>query len=192
MVLINLQGVCGMVEELIENKIYIVLSQTGTVLSRILKLLTKAEYNHVSIGLTKDLTNMYSFGRKNPYNPFWGGFVLESKNFGTFKRFTNTKILVISLDINSQKHKDINDQLNNMLLNNKFRYNYLGLCLAIFKINIKRKNYFYCSEFIKEILVKYDIDGKEAIENIDIPKPIDFLKIPNTDTVYIGKLKNYN
>ncbi len=181
-----------MVEESAENKIYIVISQTGTILSRLLKLITKAEYNHVSIGLTKDLQYMYSFGRKNPYNPFWGGFVLESKNFGTFKRFSNTKIQVISVGINPQRYQELNNRLKYMLLNNnEFRYNYLGLYLAIFKINFKRKNRFYCSEFIKEILLEYDIDGKESIENIDIPKPIDFLKIPNTDTVYIGKLKDY-
>ena len=34
------------------RKVYIVLSQTGTVLSRILKLYTRAPYNHSSIALT--------------------------------------------------------------------------------------------------------------------------------------------
>ena len=31
---------------------------------------------------------MYSFGRKNAYNPFFGGMVKESVDTGTFKRFT--------------------------------------------------------------------------------------------------------
>ena len=52
------------------RKVYIVLSQTGTVLSRILKLYTRSPYNHSSIALTEDLEVMYSFGRLNPYNPF--------------------------------------------------------------------------------------------------------------------------
>ena len=72
-----------------QNKqLYIVISQTGTLLSRILKQITGAEYNHASISLSRDLERMYSFGRRNPYNPFWGGFVIESPRTGTFKRRT--------------------------------------------------------------------------------------------------------
>ena len=43
------------------KQVYIVISQTGTVLSRILKLITGAEYNHASISLADDLSVMYSF-----------------------------------------------------------------------------------------------------------------------------------
>ena len=68
------------------KEIYIVLTHTGTVLSRIIKDYTQDEFSHVSISLDKELKEMYSFGRLNPYNPFWGGFVQEGINFGTFKR----------------------------------------------------------------------------------------------------------
>ena len=70
--------------------IYIVVTQTGTVLSRILKIVTKAEYNHVSISLDPSLDQMYSFGRKNAYNPIWGGMVQECPKWGTFKRISGT------------------------------------------------------------------------------------------------------
>lgn len=44
-----------------QNKqLYIVISQTGTLLSRILKQITGAEYNHASISLSRDLERMYS------------------------------------------------------------------------------------------------------------------------------------
>ena len=65
------------------KKIYIVISQTGTILSRILKALTKNPYNHSSVALREDLHVLWSFGRRHPYNPFWGGFVKESPFFGT-------------------------------------------------------------------------------------------------------------
>ena len=41
-----------------EQHVYIVISQTGTLLSRLLKLVTKAEYNHASISLVPDLNTM--------------------------------------------------------------------------------------------------------------------------------------
>jgi len=59
------------------KKIYIVISQTGTILSKIIKLVTKKEYNHASLSMEGSLEKMYSFGRKDPYNPFIGVFVIE-------------------------------------------------------------------------------------------------------------------
>ena len=81
------------------QQIYIVLSQTGTILSRILHLITKKEYNHSSISMNRELTQMYSFGRRNPYNPISAGFVRESPHFGTFKRFSETNVAVLSLTV---------------------------------------------------------------------------------------------
>ena len=74
------------------KKVYIVLAHTGTILSRIIKIVTGAEYTHASIALDEDLDKMYSFGRKYSYIAFIGGFVKEGSNIGTFKRFYNTEI----------------------------------------------------------------------------------------------------
>ena len=89
------------------KKIYIVLSQTGTMFSKALKFFTRAEYNHASISLTPTLETMYSFGRINPNNPFVGGFVEEGKDIGTFKRFTKTKALVLEVSVNEEKYNSI-------------------------------------------------------------------------------------
>ena len=53
-----------------DRKIYIVLSQSGSMVSFILKLITKTPYNHVSISIEDDCKPMYSFGRKYAYFPF--------------------------------------------------------------------------------------------------------------------------
>ena len=179
-----------MVAENTKRNIYIVISQTGTVLSRILKLITGAEYNHVSIGLNDDLHLMYSFGRKNPYNPFYGGFVLESPDFGTFKRFSNTKVKILEIEIDEDKYNAITKQIEYMVENNKqYGYNYIGLCMAWFKIVLKFQKRYYCSEFVKEILVKYSVEGNDILG--EIPQPIHFLDLPNTNLIYTGKLKDY-
>ena len=84
------------------KQIFIVISQTGTVLSRILKRITGAEYNHASLSLSSDLKKMYSFGRRHPYNPFWGGFVIESPHAGTFRRFSNTTAVILAVEITEE------------------------------------------------------------------------------------------
>ena len=87
------------------KKIYIILSFTGTALSRVIKLTTRAEFAHVSIALDKDLNQMYSFGRLNPYNPFVGGFVEESLCRYLFSK-KNTKARVYKIAVDEKTFDD--------------------------------------------------------------------------------------
>lgn len=87
-----------------DHYVYVVITQTGTVLSRILKLFTGAKYNHASVSFDDSMKTMYSFGRRNPYNPFWGGLVRESPEYGTFKRFHETEALIIALPIDEERY----------------------------------------------------------------------------------------
>ena len=170
--------------------VYIVISQTGTILSRIIKVLTRKEYNHASISLRDDLSIMYSFGRKNPYNPFLGRFVIESPNFGTFKRFANTKILVLRVYMGEEEYQRLSSLLSSMFENPKdYKYNYLGLYCAAIKVCHKSPNRYYCSEFVKELLVRSRVNGAEELENI--VHPMSFIGLPNSLAVYSGKLKDY-
>ena len=131
------------------RQLYIVISQTGTLLSRILKQITGAEYNHASISLSRDLERMYSFGRRHPYNPFWGGFVIESPRTGTFKCFSETKVLVLSVSVTEEQHAELKVMLDVMWKRKrKYSYNYIGLCLAYFDVVWKQVGCYYCSEFV--------------------------------------------
>lgn len=171
------------------RQLYIVISQTGTLLSRLLKLITGAEYNHASLSVSADLEQMYSFGRLHPYNPFWGGFVMESPHKGTFKRFDNTKVVVIAVEINEERYIEICNYLQWMYLEKeKYHYNYLGLFLAAFHIKYAKSNCYYCSEFVKDILTKGKINGTDCL--LAIVQPIHFLQIPHKE-IYCGILKEY-
>ena len=171
------------------TKIYVVLSQTGTMLSKIIKKRTKAEYCHSSLSLVPDLSEMYSFGRKFPRNAFWGTFVKESPNYGTFKRFKKTVVRVLEIDVGEEKYAEIYDFVMNMWKNKKeYHYNYLGLYLAAFKIPRKKKNCFYCSEFVAYVLSECGVVEKDFFK--PIIEPIHFLEIPHTE-IYRGNLQEF-
>lgn len=173
------------------KNIYIVITQTGTILSKILKFITKADYNHVSVSVDSTLNKMYSFGRKNPYYPFWGGYVEESINKGTFKRFSNTDALVLSIQIEEKKYNELNTYLSSMYKNkNKYKYNYIGLLLAGIHIKHTSNNKYYCSEFVKDTLIHFEIATEKDFE--PIVKPIDFINLKNAISIYQGKLKMFN
>ncbi len=171
------------------KKIYIVLTYTGTALSRIIKLYTKKEYSHVSISLDKKLTKMYSFGRLNPYNPFIGGLVQESPKFGTFKRFKNTESKIFSIDVTDSEYYFIKKTIKNMYSNKEnYTFNVLGLAAVLINKKISRENSFYCAEFVKYVLERSNL-------NVDLPnivKPEDFRKLEGLSEIYTGKLNQYN
>ena len=68
--------------------IYIVLTDTGTLLSKAIGMYTRTDLNHASIAFDEQLTEMYSFGRKQRHNPFIGGFVKENAADGIFRDAT--------------------------------------------------------------------------------------------------------
>lgn len=170
------------------RKVYIVLSYTGTLLSRLIKIYTRKEYSHVSISLDEQLNSMYSFGRINAYVPFIGGFVQESPNFGTFKRFKNTKTKIFSMEVNDndyEKMKEIINDFNNNKSNYKF--NILGLVAVMAHVHLKRENSYYCAEFVKHV---FDSSGVE-LDLPDVVKPDDFQNIRDLNVIYTGKLQEY-
>ena len=173
------------------KKIYIVITQTGTLLSRVLKLISGAEYNHASISLAADLRTMYSFGRLNPYNPFWGGFVEESPQTGTFLRFSETRAMVLSVSVSPEQYDAIRDQLIRMMHQRRlYRYNYIALGMAALGICYTKEDCFYCSEFVREMLEEGRVSGCEQLDSI--VHPMHFLELPDAHLIYRGRLREYS
>ena len=169
------------------KKIYIILTYTGTILSKIVKIYTRREYSHVSISLNEDLTKMYSFGRINPYNPFNGGFVHEEIDKGTFKRFKKTKTKIYSLEISEEKYEKLESIIEQMKAKkNLYKFNVIGLLGILLNVKIKREKYFYCAEF-----VKYVLEQSQVLELPDLVKPEDFEKVSGISEIYRGVLREY-
>ena len=171
------------------KKIYIILTNSGTILSRVIKLYTRKEYTHVSISLDKRLRKMYSFGRLNPYNPFIGGFVHESKNHGTFKRFVNTTTCIYSIEVEDEQYDKIKQAIKEVKKQRrKYKFNILGLFAVALHLKIKTKDSFYCAEFVKEVLQRANMAS--GLPNII--KPEDFKYLENMNIEYKGMLRDYN
>ena len=125
------------------KKIYIVLTHTGTILSKIIKYWTKDEFSHVSIALDEDLKEMYSFGRLHPYNPIIGGFVHEKINKGTFKRFYKTKASIYSVEVEDNQFNNLKNIIYRIRDNKKqYKFNKIGLLAIGFKKEIKKQKLF--------------------------------------------------
>lgn len=141
-----------------DQYIYLVFSKTGTILSQVLKFFSKTKYVHTSISLDSDFTQMFSFGRKNPYNPFSGGFVIESLYEGVYERFPLCECHIVKVPVTDEQLKVLKKELNSFLLRkNTYKYNFLGLFGILLNRPIKRSNHYFCSQFISELLIKSGI-----------------------------------
>ena len=170
------------------KKVYIILTHTGTIVSRIIKCYTGHEFSHVSISLDEELTKMYSFGRLNPYNTFIGGFVNEKIDSGTFKRFKKTKAAVYSLVVTDEQYEKMEQAvLKVQEEKDKYTFNILGLVYAAFNKKRDKEYCFYCAEFVKYVLEYGEID-------LGLPKVIKpeyFKDLPELKLIYKGYLRIY-
>lgn len=168
------------------KKIYIILTHTGTTLSKIIKSYTKDEFSHVSIALDVELKEMYSFGRLHPSNPFFAGFVHEHVNEGTFKRFYNTRAKVYSLEVTQEQYQKVRENIEK-IGQEKYSFNILGLIAVGFHKKIKKEHSFYCAEFVKYVMEQAGIETSLP----ELIKPEDFKKIQGMQEIYNGFFRTY-
>jgi hypothetical protein len=170
-----------------ETKIYILLTDTGTLFTKLIKLYTKKPYNHASISFDSELSEVYSFGRKTARNPFIGGFVKEDVDKGLFKE---ANCVVYALKVNEVQLQKMNCYIKEIeAQKGEYRYNLLGLLGFLFNKPIQRKKAFFCSQFVATVLKECNIIdfGKSP----SLVAPNDLQKVSKCQLVYEGELKAY-
>ena len=173
-----------------DKYIYILLTDTGTWFSRLVKFYTKAPYNHASISLDDNLEELYSFGRKVYYNPLSAGFVKEALNQGVYYYKKNTKCILYKIAISQQQYEEILRKLDEFKCFPKhYRYNLLGVMGIALGKRIIRENAFTCSQFVASVLATSGIYAFEKYTELITPE--DIAKIPQLQFIYEGKLSDY-
>lgn len=171
-----------------EAYIYIVLSKTGTWLSRSIGYVTKSSYTHVSLSFDNKFDNMYSFARKNPNNPFNAGLTVENINNVVYSNPYCT-CLIYKIPVTLKQLDLLKSELDTYLDSaNLYKYNFLGLFAVLFNKPLKRKNHYFCSQFISILLSKSTIWYSPKCP--ELTKPSDLIEIPNAIIYYEGFINN--
>lgn len=166
--------------------IYIVLTETDSVLSRAIKTFTNDPFNHISIAFDAQLNEMYSFGRKEENNPWIGGFVQESRYSSLLQ---NANCAIFSYTVTEKQYRLLRMQINYFKKYGKnYRYNFLGLLFVLCRIRIKRKHAYFCSQFIEELFRKAKIETNLCPYFV---RPIEFIELPRSQVLYIGNFSQY-
>lgn len=156
-------------------------------LSRSIGVYTKNQYNHVSIGFDQELTEVYSFGRKQIHNPLVGGVVSGDMSSGLF---TDAKCQVYRMAVTSEEYYQMKALLQDFEgRRQELKYNFLGLIFLSWGFEIDRPNHYFCSEFAATIL--------QNSTNITLPKKVTFMtpqdmtSLPEMALIYEGAIASY-
>lgn len=167
--------------------IYIILTRTDTMISKLIHLLKEDEFTHAAISLDENFNNMYSFSRKNTNNPFIGIFKKEDLNKGVYKRCKTLPGVIVRLNVSEEQYNKAKTILHQFIYNSDYyKYNYKGLFYSLFNKEYCCDNRFLCSEFVYYIL------SESGIIDFKIPRslvrPQDLLNVKG-DIIYRGDLK---
>ena len=173
-----------------KKSVYILLTRTETVPSRVIHFFKIMPYVHVSIALDEELDELYSFARKKIRNPFRCGFIDEDINSGIFARDTETKCQVLRLKLTERQYQDVKRSIEVFKSDReKYKYNFLGVFLIYFHISFERKYKYFCSEFVDKVLKMSGIDLFDKSSGRVIPD--DFRKCDKLEKTFEGKLTSY-
>lgn len=172
------------------KRIFILLSQTNTVLARSIRKCTGTEFSHTSLVLDNDFVDMFSFTRKYPNNPFVGRFRQESFSTGVYSQSMDCLSQVYTTLIPDEQYEKLWHKVNYFLNSKKeFKFNNIGLFACWFKIIFPRKYKRVCSQFVAECL-DFACPQIKMPKHFWIMQPEDFKFVEGVDLFFRGKMKD--
>ncbi|OME91306.1 MULTISPECIES: hypothetical protein [Paenibacillus] len=173
-----------------DRSVFILLTNTGTLFTKVIQGYTRAPYNHASISFNRELSELYSFGRKNPNNPLNGGFVKEDLKTGTFSKYPNTTCVIYELQVSERDIAKMKRVLQAFIRKDKkYFYNILGVLGIALKEPIEFSNSYFCSQFVAEILQRSGVRLWHKLPALVTPD--DFRQSERLQLIYEGKLSEY-
>lgn len=174
-----------------KKKLYILLTDTGTWFTRMIKAYTKEPFNHASLAFDEELRDVYSFGRKYESNPFRGGFVKENMTSPLFwdeKR--NTTCAVYECEVGKAAYERIRRTVERMERSEgEYKYNGIGLLGVVLRLKISRRRAYFCSQFVAAMFQAggISLSGKCP----ELTTPGDLGRAECAKLVYTGGLRHY-
>lgn len=171
------------------KQVYVLLSKTGTVCSRVIHGLTGGTYTHASIALTADTDHFYSYARRVLNNPLRAGLVTENIHTFVFARYPESPCALYSIELSDEAYEKVKRRIDYYMQNYpRAKYNFIGAIALRMGIRIRREFRLVCSQFVALMLLESN--------EVKLPKdpymmlPCDFQSINNIKKIYSGRLKD--
>ena len=154
--------------------VYIMLVHSGTTVSNVIKAVSHSEFSHAAISFDSSMDEMYSFARKDPRNPFIGGFRFESIGKGFYDQ-KEIPYAVYMVPCTESQIKKMKKRLLFFEKNaTKFKFDFTGLIKNYLGIVDNPEYRWFCSRFVADILNAGAPKNKPYVEEPSLQDPDDF------------------
>jgi len=169
------------------KSVYLLLTRSGTVLSRLIRMFTGDEFTHVAITADETLRELYSFSRKYSRLPLPAGFTCESVYGGYISRHPFMKCALYELTVSEETYSRICGRITVMnRAPGAYRYSLLGVLFCAFGREYTRRRYYFCSQFVGELLNR---SGALCLPKAaGLMHPDDYRTIPELTRLYGGDI----
>ena len=173
------------------KQVYVLVSKTATVTSKIVHTFTHGTYTHASLAITPETDKFYSYARRRLYNFLVGGIINENIHAFVFARFPECNCALFEIDVTDEDYDRIKAQIDFCLDNyDKATYSFLGAALMRFGIPYRKELNFTCSQFVAVCLSR--AGGIKLPKDPWLMYPHDFPNIEGIRKIYDGKIKDCN
>ena len=170
--------------------IYILLTRTTTILSRVVHLITADDYTHVSLSFNENLRPLYSSSRKNGRTLFPAGPCRERLNIGYWKAHRDVPCAVYRLEVSEEVYEKAKREVEKIMISSdEYHFNIIGFVLCKLNIAYNRKRNYFCSQFVSEILSKSN--AIELPKEVSLMKPSDYMELPELVCCFKGYLNEF-
>lgn len=167
--------------------IYILLTKSTTLLSRIVGLVTSDTYTHASIAFDGEFQTVYSSSRKNGRTLFPAGPCQENFQRGYYKKHPQIPCAVYELQVSDEAYEQAKKEVEQIMeQSDQYHFNIVGLLLCQLNIPYHRKHYFFCSQFVGEIL--HRSHALTLPKDTSLMKPCDYMRLPELLCCFRGYL----
>lgn len=165
--------------------IYIMLTRTNTVYSRLIHAMTGDAYTHVSLGLGYGAEELYSFSRKRAHLPLPSPIVREDVPGSYLSRHPHTRCALYRIQVSPSTRERVRRLVGEMYANReRYHYSLIGAVLCRLDIAHERAEHYFCSQFVAEVLGK--CGAVKLPKNASLMRPADFASLPELERIYSG------
>ncbi len=173
------------------KSLYIFLTRTGSMVSKIVHFFTNDTYTHSAIAFDPEFNEIYSSARKDGIKMFPAGPCRESLNRGFYTRVGKTPCAVYELVVSDEVYDRAKAVVAWFMEHQEeFKFSALGIIACKFGIAWQRKNKYFCSQFVAEILRR---SGAAELPKTDcLMRPSDYMTLPSVIKIFEGDIGQVN
>lgn len=173
-----------------KKTIYVLLTRSGTWVSKIIHWTTADAYTHASIAFDESLQPLYSFSRRFVNLPLPAGLQTEPLDKGFYKKYEAIPCALYELQVEDHVYEAVRQEVTLMMADApRYRFNLLGLLLCRLNIPFHRAHHFFCSEFVSEVLHRGH--ALKLPKDTSLMRPNDYTRLPELKCRYQGTLRHF-